>query len=404
MQNLKSELHKELVENILPYWMEKFLDKENGGFYGQIDGREQLHRQANKGAILNARILWTFSAAYRVIKNPEYLVIAERAYQYILDKFIDKEKGGVFWELDYLGKPVNTKKQAYAQGFALYGFSEFYRATGNPEALEWAKNFFYLIEKYCYDSQKGGYFEAFTRDWQPIDDMRLSEKDANEKKTMNTHLHILEPYTNLMRIWKTPETVNALRNLIHVFTDKILNKKTNHLNLFFDENWECKSTEISYGHDIEASWLIFEAAEVLGDEELINRLKPVCLNIANAAYEGLQTDGSLIYEAAPLSPLTCCGEESWEGFLHLDSNRHWWVQAEAVVGSAYACKISGDAAYLQKARHTWDYIKNYIIDRENGEWFWSAYPDGQPNRKDDKAGFWKCPYHNARMCLEVMSL
>ena len=412
MQNLKSDLQKELVENILPYWMNKFVDNENGGFYGQIDGREQLHPQANKGAILNARILWTFSAAYRVVKNPEYLVIAERAYNYIIERFIDKENGGVFWELDYLGKPVNTKKQAYAQGFALYGFSEFYRATGNTEALEWAKNFFHLIEKYCYDSDKGGYFEAFTRDWQPIEDMRLSEKDANEKKTMNTHLHILEPYTNLMRIWKTPETVTVMRNLIDVFTDKILNKKTNHLNLFFDENWECKSTEISYGHDIEASWLIFEAAEVLGDEELLNRLKPVCLNIANAAYEGLQPDGSLIYEAAPLSPLPC-GEGLGEGSfhldrdccgegLHLDRDRHWWVQAEAVVGSAYAYKISGNADYLRKAQQTWDYIKNYIIDRENGEWFWSAYPDGKPNRKDDKAGFWKCPYHNARMCLEVM--
>ena len=385
--NLKDELKQELTSNILPYWINKMQDKENGGFYGRIDGNETLREKENKGGILNARILWTFSAAYRILGNPEYLVVAERAYRYITDFFIDKENGGIFWELDYKGNAVNTKKQTYLQGFALYGFSEFYRATGNSDVLESAKNLFRLIEKYCHDPVHGGYFEAFTGDWQPIEDMRLSEKDANEKKTMNTHLHILEPYTNLMRIWKNKELEVAHRNLIDIFTDKISDKQTYHLNLFFDEKWNCKSSDISYGHDIEASWLLFEAAEVSGDKILIDKLKALSLKTADAALEGLQPDGSLIYEVRDGNP---------------DVNRHWWVQAETVVGLMYARQNSGDEQYFEKAKKCWKYIQQYLLDKENGEWFWSADDAGKSNREDDKAGFWKCPYHNGRMCLSVI--
>jgi mannobiose 2-epimerase len=377
----------ELTANILPYWMNKMQDLENGGFYGRIDGNEIVHKTAHKGAILNARILWTFSAAYRILKNPAYLKIAERAYQYLMNHFVDWENGGVFWELDFQGKPVNTKKQTYAQGFALYGLSEYYRVTSDFAALMQSKQLFYLIERYCHDPQTGGYFEAFTRNWQPIDDMRLSEKDANEKKTMNTHLHILEPYTNLMRIWKCAEIERAQRNLIHVFTEKILNQKTNHLNLFFDENWQSKSTAISYGHDIEASWLLVEAAEALGDNQLTENIKAISLKIADAASEGLQPDGSMIYEK--------------EG-NHADKDRHWWVQAEAVVGLMYAWKHSGNILYRDHAQKAWDYIRRQIIDTDNGEWRWSRLADGQINRRDDKACFWKCPYHNGRMCMEIM--
>ena len=385
--NLKNELKLELTTNILPYWINKMQDKENGGFYGRINGNEELHQTANKGGILNARILWTFSAAYRLLGNPEYLAMAERAYQYITEFFIDKENDGIFWELDYKGNPVNTKKQTYLQGFALYGFSEFYRATGKPEALELAKNLFLLIEKHCYDPVHGGYFEAFTCDWQPIEDMRLSEKDANEKKTMNTHLHILEPYTNLMRIWDNEELQAAQRNLIGIFVNQILDKQTYHLNLFFDEVWNSKSADISYGHDIEASWLLFEAAEVLGDKTLIDKIKALSIKIVDAALEGLQADGSLIYE------------------IHngkLVTDRHWWVQAETIVGLVYAWKNSGNEQYLEKAKACWKYIQQHIIDKNNGEWIWSVDSNGNPNREDDKAGFWKCPYHNGRMCFEII--
>ena len=381
-----NKFKKELTDNILPFWIEKMQDTEHGGFYGRIDGNEILHPKANKGAVLNARILWTFSAAYRILKKEEYLKIAERAFHYIKDYFIDKTHGGVYWELDYWGNPVNTKKQTYAQGFALYGFSEFYRATGNPEALAMAKEFFFLLEK-CFDTKLGGYLEAYTHDWQPIEDVRLSDKDANEKKTMNTHLHVLEPYTNLCRIWDDEQLKDAQRNLIQIFTDKILDSKTNHLNLFFDEEWNVKSTAISYGHDIEAAWLLYEAAEVLGDKQLTDKIKTLSLKIADAASEGLQTDGSMIYE---------------KDGNHTDLARHWWVQAEAVVGYMYAYKISDNVYYKEKAKQVWTYIQQSIIDKSNGEWHWSRLADDSINTRDDKAGFWKCPYHNGRMCMEMI--
>lgn len=376
----------ELTTNILPFWIEKMQDEQHGGFYGQIDGNNVLHPQANKGAILNARILWTFSAAYRVLQDEKYLQVADKAYEYIKQYFIDKTNGGVYWELDYKGNPVNTKKQTYAQGFALYGFSEYHRATQNPEALDLAKDFFYLLEKHK-DHKQGGYFEAFTEDWQPIEDMRLSEKDANEKKSMNTHLHILEPYTNLLRIWDGEELRTAQRGLIEIFTQHILNPQSYHLGLFFDEGWQEKSSAISYGHDIEASWLLYEAAEVLGDVKSRAVIKSISLHIADAAAEGIDTDKGMIYERK--------GE-------HLDDEMHWWVQAEAVVGFMYAFKNSANEQYHKYAKNIWHYIQQQIVDRKEGEWYWSRKNDATINTSEDKAGFWKCPYHNARMCIEMI--
>ena len=387
MEIFRQSLRDELVSDILAFWINRMPDNENGGFYGRIDGNDMLHKEANKGAILNARILWTFSAAYRIFKNPDYLEMAVRAKKYIQDHFWDNEYGGIFWELNYEGNPVNEKKQIYAQGFALYGFSEFYRATNDVESLELAKKLFFLIEQYSHDNEYGGYLEAFTREWQPIEDMRLSDKDANEKKTMNTHLHILEPYTNLLRVWKGQELIEVQHRLIDIFSEKILNPKTGHLNLFFDEQWNCKSETVSYGHDIEASWLLFEAAKELGDDKLLHKIRQISLKIANAALEGFQPDGSMIYES--------------EG-KNIDTDRHWWVQAETVAGLYYAYINSGKDEYLNKSLQCWQYIQQNLMDRKYGEWFWSVDEDGIPNTLDDKAGFWKCPYHNARMCMEII--
>jgi mannobiose 2-epimerase len=391
METLRSELRDELTNNILPYWMNNMTDTENGGFYGRIDGHEQVHRQANKGVVLNARILWTFSAAYRYERNPQYRAMAERAGQYLLESFFDREHGGVYWEVDCKGRPVNTRKQIYAQGFALYGFSELYRATGNPEAMKVSVDLFRLIEEKAGDRLNGGYFEAFRRDWQAIDDKRLSEKDANEVKSMNTHLHILEAYTNLLRIWKDPALVDAQERLIQAFRKHIFDSETHHLQLFFNEQWESQSALVSYGHDIEAAWLLCEAAETLNDQALTREIEALSLQLTAAAYEGLQSDGSLIYET--------------DG-RHTDADRHWWVQAETVAGSLHAYRINGKRKYLDVARKCWKYIQTHIRDVENGEWVWSAFPDGRQNRTDDKAGCWKCPYHNARMCLneQIFSL
>ena len=382
-------MHSELENNILPFWMNKMEDNEEGGFYGQITGEDELKPEASKGAILNARILWTFSSAYRLLKKPEYLETATRAKRYLIDRFYDPQYGGIYWELDYKGNPLDTKKQIYAIGFAIYGLSEYARATGDEEALAYAQQLFDVIEQHSFDSEQNGYVEALTRDWQPIEDMRLSDKDENEKKTMNTHLHILEPYTNLYRVWKDEQLERQLRNLIEVFITRILDPQTGHLNLFFEEDWTNKYRIYSYGHDIEASWLIHEAALVLGDPELLKRIEPIIIRIARAADEGLNPDGSMIYE----------------NFLDkqkIDRELHWWVQAENVVGHINLYQHFGDTEALDTAVRCWEFIKTKLIDREHGEWHWSLLPDGTVNRRDDKAGFWKCPYHNGRMCMEVI--
>ena len=382
-------MRSELENNILPFWMNKMEDNEEGGFYGQITGEDELKPEASKGAILNARILWTFSSAYRLLKKPEYLETATRAKRYLIDRFYDPQYGGIYWELDYKGNPLDTKKQIYAIGFAIYGLSEYARATGDEEALAYAQQLFDVIEQHSFDSEQNGYVEALTRDWQPIEDMRLSDKDENEKKTMNTHLHILEPYTNLYRVWKDEQLERQLRNLIEVFITRILDPQTGHLNLFFEEDWTNKYRIYSYGHDIEASWLIHEAALVLGDPELLKRIEPIIIRIARAADEGLNPDGSMIYE----------------NFLDkqkIDRELHWWVQAENVVGHINLYQHFGDTEALDTAVRCWEFIKTKLIDHEHGEWHWSLLPDGTVNRRDDKAGFWKCPYHNGRMCMEVI--
>lgn len=385
---LKSEVNETLLDNILPYWIEKMTDVQ-GGFYGRIDGNDNHIKGADKGAILNARILWTFSAAYRLFKKPEYLQMATRAKRVIINGFFDKEFGGIYWSLKDNGEPKDTKKQIYAIGFAIYGLSEYYRATSDTESLEYAISLFESIEKYSFDNDKNGYCEALTREWNEIDDMRLSEKDANERKTMNTHLHILEPYTNLYRVWKDERLEKQIRNLIDIFTDKILDKETSHLNLFFDDNWNSKYRIVSYGHDIEASWLIDEAVSVLEDKDLKNKILPIIKNIADAASQGLTTKGSMIYEKNLEKGTT-------------DRDSHWWVQAETVIGYLNMYQHTNDDAYLSKAIKCWEFIKDNLIDYDNGEWYWSISENGEVNRKDDKAGFWKCPYHNGRMCMEII--
>ncbi len=389
LETLSSEVRNELVNNILPFWSGTMIDSGDDGFYGRIDGSGHIHTKADKGCVLNARILWTFSAAYRILKDPAYLKAAGRAKDYLLTHFFDKEFGGVFWLLDHKGNMKDGKKQIYAQAFAIYGLTEYYRITKDEVCLDKAVGLFRLIEKYSYDVKLEGYFEAFSREWGELDDLRLSTKDANEKKTMNTHLHVLEAYTNLYRVWKDDLLKNQLRKLIDVFIDKIVNSKTFNLNMFFDEEWNDKTDLVSYGHNIESSWLIYEATMVLGDETLINKVKNICLRIAEASEEGLMNDGSMIYEKFFNSD-------------RIDSDRHWWVQAETVVGFLNAYYMSQKEKFLEHSLAAWRFIAGHIIDRNNGEWYWSVDNNLQPNIKDDKAGFWKCPYHDSRMCLEII--
>lgn len=389
MDNLKQTMKDVLEHNILSYWIDHVVDKENGGFYGRIDGDDQIHAQAEKGAVMNARILWAFSAAYRVLRNPAYLEAATRAKDYFLAHFVDNENGGVYWSVDYQGNPLDTKKQTYAIGFAIYGFSEYARATGDAEALEMAKRLYHDIETHAYDSENQGYIEALTCDWQPIADMRLSDKDENGSRTMNTHLHIIEPYTNLYRVWKDAALEKSIRNLLDIFTDKLLNPETHHLDLFFDDKWQGKRNVESYGHDIEASWLLHETALVLDDKTVLQKMEQVIRRIADAADEGLRPDGSMVYE-------------HWKDTDEYDLQRQWWVQCENIIGHIDLYQYFGYEDSLEKAIQCWNFVQKNLIDVKNGEWHWAVLDDGTINLKDDKAGFWKCPYHNSRMCLELI--
>lgn len=394
---LKREVEEVLQKNILPFWL-KMQDMENGGYYGQMKGDGTIVKDANKGGILNARILWSFSAAYRVLGNPEYLQAATRAKDYFVEHFIDPIYGGTYWELDYKGNPLDTKKQFYAIGFAIYGLSEYTRATGDREALNLALSLFNVIEEHSLDQVYNGYIEACTREWGTIADMRLSELDANYPKSQNTHLHIIEPYTNLYQCMKElPEAPDemrhvecALRNLIDIFCDHILNPQTSHLDLFFENDWTRGAGHLeSYGHDIECSWLMHEAALVLADEEVLRKVEPIVRRVAKASEKGLNADGSMTHEA-----------NLDTGYV--DADRHWWVQAEAVVGFYNIYQYFHDEDAMEKTLACWQYIKENLIDEELGEWFWSCDPEGNINRHDDHAGFWKCPYHNSRMCLELL--
>lgn len=371
------------------------MDYRQGGFYGRIDGYNVLHPDAEKGAVLNARILWTFAAAARVLNNTPYRILAARAYDYLMQRFIDREQGGVYWSLNADGTPLDTKKQTYAIAFAIYGLAEYVRLTNNQEALNAAIRLFEDLEAHAYkwDNEKiskckNGYVEALTRNWQPIADMRLSEKDENGVFTMNTHLHVLEAYTNLYRVLKnvqrddvqgTKERITKqLRTLIDIFANRIFDPATGHLMLFFDEKWQPSNTHTSPGHDIEAAWLLHEALEVLGDEELLNQTLPVIHSLAQAAEENIMDE------------------------------KEWWCYAEAVVGYIDQWKLYQDEKpiesniNLELAETAFHYIQTHLMDSENGEWFWAILPDGTPDRTHDKAGFWKCPYHNSRMCIEII--
>ncbi len=387
LSSLKIELQKEL-HNILNFWSTEVIDKNHGGFLGQINHYGEKFPQAPKGTILNTRILWTFSAAYRTTKNEDYKTIAEMSYQYVSDYFLDPINGGVFWELDYLGNPVNKRKQAYAQSFAIYGFSEYYRATKNPESLSIAKALYQLLEANFWDDKHSGYIEALTENWSHIDDMRLSEKDLNAPKSMNTHLHILEAYSNLYRVWPDENLKKNIIGLLNIFQNHIIDKHNGHFNLFFDMDWQVKSTAISFGHDIEGAWLLHEAAEVIDDKKLVESVRKVALNLVDITLkEGLDSDGSLFNE-----------------YEHntLDKDKHWWPQAEAMVGLMDAYEIDPKPAYLTSINNLWNFIKNHLIDTENGEWFWRVDSNGKPVPADDKVGFWKCPYHNSRALMELI--
>jgi len=390
LAQLRGMMRSELVEEILPYWSEQAKDSQNGGFIGQVTGRQERIGDADKSVVLNARLLWTYSAAFRVLQDPVYAKCADRAYDYMEQKFYDHSFGGFYWSVDHEGREADSKKHAYAQSFAIYAYSEYARATGSEKALIRALETVRLLEKYGFNSQHGGYTEAFQRDWSPMDDMRLSDTDQQAARSMNTHLHILEAYTNVLRVRDDAEIRKYLRDITRVLSEQIYNSETGHFDTFFDEAWNRQSVFYSYGHDIEAAWLILDAAHVLMDDELIGRSNQMLLDVADRTLrEGVSVKTGGVFNTG-------------RNGTPLDTDFHWWVQAEAIVGFLYAYNISGKPDYLRASKGIWDFIQKYIVDSENGEWFFRVNEAGEPYMDEDKIGPWKCPYHNSRACMVLI--
>lgn len=382
---------EELLGRILPFWLE-CRDKAHGGFVGRIDGCGVRHDKADKGSVMTARILWTFSAAYAMYPcRGEFLEAASAARDFLCGALTDTEYGGVYWSVGYDGTPVATRKQIYAQAFAIYALAEFYRASGDRSALVQASALCDLIEHYSFDAVHGGYVEALTREWQPAEDMRLSAKDRNDVFTMNTHLHVAEAYGNLLSVNHDDALRARVANIIEIFESHIIAPDGRHLGLFFDRGWHRNGDVRSFGHDIEASWLLPEVAAATGEAQSRLRARRMRESLTEGAAEGLMSDGSTAYEYDPST-------------REVDCERHWWVQAESVVGWLSLYKATQDPAAARRATAAFDYVMSHLRDMERGEWFWSVCADNSPNRRDDKAGEWKCPYHNSRMCMEIIKL
>lgn len=388
---LVTESRAELIA-IADWWIAHSQDSINGGFYGEITADNLPVATASKGVILNARILWFFSETAYLLKTPEYRQAADRAYDYLQECFVDKEFGGVYWELDAQGQVINNKKQIYAQAFSIYALSAYYKLTNNIDALNLALVLFDLIEHYGNDKKHQGYLEAFTREWKPIQDLRLSERDLNFPKSQNTHLHILEAYTALCEINREQRIEQALRYNIDMFDRYMIDRGTYHLRMFMNLQWQDYSPGFTYGHDIEAAWLIGRGLEVLGDKSIEEKLLPDLLNVAEVNWLSARTEDGHIKDSFDFATQT------------ENADAVWWVQAEAMVGYLYAWRWSQDKKYFDAVEKIWEFIKGFQMDKENGEWFWLSKNDDQSRQPIYKVGFWKCPYHNGRAMMEVERL
>jgi mannobiose 2-epimerase len=389
LQSMRNELEHELTAGILPYWMERTIDHRNGGFVGFVDGHDTPRPEAPKGVVLNARILWTFSSAFGALGTSEYRVMADRAATFMRAHFVDAQHGGVYWMVNADGSPNDTRKHVYAQAFAIYAFAEHARATGDAESLRLATELFVLLERHAHDAQHGGYEEAFDREWHPLDDVRLSDADANERKSMNTHLHLVEAFTTLSAIWPEALLRRRLQELIQLFASRIVDADRGHVHAFFDACWKPKSEVVSFGHDIETSWLLSEAADALEDARLRERVALLSTALADSVLrEGTDPCGGLFYERTPGRPA--------------EDYKEWWPQAEGIVGFVAAYQATGREEFLRAAWSTWSFTRAHVVDAVNGEWHRRVSRDGRPADGHEKVGPWKCPYHNARACLEIM--
>lgn len=381
---LKTEVKAHLQNDIIPFW-QGMKDEVHGGFYGYLGYDLKLDKEAVKGCILNSRILWFFSNAYLTLKDETLLESARHAYCFLKERCVDREYGGVYWSLTYDGKPEDTTKHTYNQAFAIYALSSYYDASGDEEALEIARSLYRLVEEKCRDEY--GYLEAFDRSFEPADNDKLSENGVMAEKTMNTLLHVFEAYTEIYRVTKDECVAERLRFMLDIMADKIYNPELGRQEVFFDRTWNTLIDLYSYGHDIETAWLVDRGLEVLGDVSYTEKLAPITKTITENIYNRAYIDHSLVNEAE-------------NGVV--DTTRVWWVQAEAVVGFLNGYQAAGKSEYLKAAEDIWGYVRDYMIDKRLGsEWFSALDKDRNPVAKPIVEP-WKCPYHNGRMCFEVI--
>ena len=379
------EIRRELTEHIIPFW-KGLRDDEYGGYYGYLSFELELEKRAVKGCILNSRILWFFSNAYMLLKDESLLSEAGHAFDFMTKYCIDREHGGVFWSVNYDGSVFDSTKHTYNQAFAIYALSSYYDASKDERALFLAKELSRLVEERCTD--EAGYLEAFKADFSPESNEKLSENGVMAEKTMNTLLHVLEAYTELYRVSADPFIKERLEFILDIFEKRIYNRELKRQEVFFDKNYNSLIDLHSYGHDIETAWLVDRTLEIIKEPEYTERIQPITVALSRKIYERAYRDHSLLNECEN-------GKD--------DTARIWWVQAETVVGFSNAYEKSGDAKFLKAAQDVWNYIKEYQIDkREGSEWFYAVKEDHTPDSKRPIVEEWKCPYHNGRMCIEII--
>jgi len=379
-----AEMRTHLEKKILPFWM-KLRDGRNGGFYGYMDEETlTVHREADKGCILNSRILWTFSTAAMILKDDTYRPYADHAYRF-LKRFLDPENGGVFWSVTFDGKPADTTKHTYCQAFAIYGLAAYFQLTGMEEALEIAMGLFRKMEGVCQD--EGGYLEALKADFSPESNEKLSENGVMASRTMNTLMHVLEAYAELYRAGKNADVQAAGKKALERFLHVMYNPEKRRMEVFYDRDYHPLLDMQSYGHDIEGSWLIWDAAETLLPLQEAEAWKGMCLDLLRSPTERAFTDHGLRYEC--VDGAVC-------------ETRAWWPQAETMLGFAFGWRMTGETAWLERMKIQWDYIRNVTVDpRDGSEWFNELREDGTSLHKP-MVEEWKCPYHNGRMCLKLI--
>ena len=374
---------QDAMDNILRFWTENMQDPR-GGYYGRMSSSGEIDESAPKGVVLNTRILWAMSAAYRAGRKEEHLLAATRAKDYMVENFFDHKHGGVYWTLDTDNNRLDARKQAYAQAFAIYALCEYIRATGDESPLNYAKNLYTVLEKELRDRENGGYVEALERDWS-----ECKGCDCSSVKRIGTQIHVLEALSALYEIWPDPQVRESLVSLLEVFVEKIYNPETGHLNNKFDKEWNPLCNCCSFGHEMEASWILLHAAFCVGDICLVNRVRKVSDAAYRAGSCGIQLDGSLVKGIS--------GEGKY------DCDRYWWAQAEAVVACLYVWKYRGCPEAARKALRCWDYISSNFLSPK-GEWYRRLSADGKPYPEDDLVSADKGPYHNTRMCAEILSI